>query len=101
MRLRKLRLFLTTTAYLCGCAPANSTTPSPVPTATTPPSPVPTQTLIPSPTEIHVPEVFNNLPEGFVPIRNEDNTWGVGRKINGETIPIPGINFSESKLMLN
>jgi hypothetical protein len=62
---------------------------------------VPTQTLIPSPTEIPVPEVFSNLLEDFIPIRNEDNTWGIGREVNGETLEIPGIASSESKLTLN
>ena len=48
-----------------------------------------------------VPEGLNNLPEGFVPVRNEDGTWGIGREVNGETVAIPGINFSQDKLMIN
>ncbi|MCX6705610.1 MAG: hypothetical protein NTV24_00690 [Candidatus Woesebacteria bacterium] len=50
---------------------------------------------------IPLPEGLSNLPDGFVPVRNEDNTWGIGREVNGETVEIPGIAFSENKFMLN
>lgn len=47
------------------------------------------------------PEWVNDLPQGFVPIRNENGDWGIAREVNGETVAVPGINSNENKLMLN
>jgi hypothetical protein len=47
------------------------------------------------------PEWAKDLPEGLLSVRNEDNTWGIGKEVNSETIVIPGINSTENKLTLD
>ena len=45
-----------------------------------------------------VPEGLNNLPEGFVPVRNEDGTWGIGIIQEGQTVTIPDVSFDSTGL---
>lgn len=64
-------------------------------------TPTPSETPIPPTETPAMPESLSNLPQDFVAVHNEDGSWGIGREVNGETVAIPGINFSEDKLMLN
>jgi hypothetical protein len=100
-----LVIFISITTAACGpgklfgptftLTPTNTLTPTSTPTLT--------PTLIPSPTSIPVPEGFNNLPEGFVPIRNENGTWGVGIDQTGQTEAIPNFSVDNTgaRLVLN
>jgi hypothetical protein len=58
------------------------------PTATI--MPADTKTNTPSPTPIPSPESANYLPQGIIPILNEDGTWEIGLTKGEDIVPIQG-----------
>lgn len=47
---------------------------------------------------VPLPEGLNNLPEGLVPVRNSDGTWGIGVNQEGQTVSIPDVSFDSTGL---
>jgi len=86
----------TLTFILISCSP--QTTPLPV---TIPITIVSTNTFYPTVTQVptetptvvaKMPDILQNLPQGFIVVRNADNSWGVGIENGTQTEAIPGIS---------